>query len=128
MKRSTHILIAVLAAGQFTTLVSAQGTLAPAAKTKANPSGTWRREYDWNDTRVEEVARLKLKADGKVVGTLSRNDVASEITDGRFEGTELSFSVSNEYQGTQWTTSYKGIIKADEIDATGRRILSLFFS
>ena len=118
MKRSTHILIAVLAAGQFTTLVSAQGTLAPAAKTKANPSGTWRREYDWNDTRVEEVVRLKLKGDGTVVGTLSRNDAASEIKDAKFEGNELSFSVSNEYQGTQWTTSYKGIIKGDEVRGT----------
>ena len=117
MKRSTHILIVVLA-GQLTTLGSAQEALAPAGKTKVDPSGTWRREYDWNDTRIEEVVRLKLKADGKVVGTLSRNDAASEIEDAKFEGNELSFSVSNEYQGTEWTTSFKGIIKGDEVNGT----------
>ncbi len=114
MKYSTHILIVVLAILQVTTLVSAQ----EAGKMKVDPSGTWRREYDWNDTRIEEVLRLKLKEDGKVVGTLSRNDATSEIEDGKFKGDELSFSVSNEYQGTEWTTSFKGIIKGDEVNGT----------
>ncbi|MHC4165431.1 MAG: hypothetical protein ACYSWQ_00565 [Planctomycetota bacterium] len=114
MNRSTAILIAMITLGQVTTLVFAQ----EAGKTKVDPSGTWRREYDWNDTRIEEVLRLKLTGDGKVVGTLSRNDAVSEIKDGKFEGNELSFSVSNEYQGTEWTTSYKGIIEGDEVNGT----------
>ncbi len=114
MNRLTAILIAMVTLGPVTALVSAQ----VAGKTKPDPSGTWRREYDWNDTRVEEVIQLELKGGGKVTGTLSRNDSASEISDGKLEGNELSFSVSNEYQGTQWTTSYKGIIKADEVKGT----------
>lgn len=118
MKYSTHILIAVLAVGQVTTLVSAQEALAPASKTTVDPSGTWRREYDWYDTRIKEVIRLNLKEDGKVVGTLSRNDAASEIKNAKLKGNELSFSVSNDYQGTAWVTNYTGIIKGDEIDGT----------
>jgi hypothetical protein len=118
MKRSTHILIAVLAVVQFTTLALAQGAMTPAGKTKVDPSGTWRREYDWNNATVEEVIRIKLKADGKVVGTLSRNDEASEIKGGKFEGNELSFSVGGDYQGTEWVTSFKGVINGDEVNGT----------
>jgi len=118
MKYSTHILFAVLAVGQVTTLVSAQEALAPASKTTFEPSGTWRREYDWYDTRIEEVIRLNLKENGKVVGTLLRNDAASEIKNGKLKGNELSFSVSNDYQETAWVTSFTGIIKGDEIDGT----------
>ncbi len=118
MKYSTHILFAVLAVGQVTTLVSAQEALAPASKTTFDPSGTWRREYDWYDTRIEEVIRLNLKEDGKVVGTILRNDAASEIKNGKLKGNELSFSVSNDYQGTAWVTSFTGIIKGNEIDGT----------
>ena len=64
MKTSTHILIVVLAIGHVAMLVSAQEASAPASKTSVDPSGTWRREYDWNDTRIEEVLRLTLKEDG----------------------------------------------------------------
>jgi pectate lyase len=118
MKYLIHILIVILAVGQVTTLVLAQEALAPPNKMKVDPSGTWRREYDWYDTRIEEVVRLNLKEDGKVVGTLSRNDAASEIKDAKLKGNELSFSVSNDYQGTTWTTIYTGIIKEDEINGT----------
>ena len=104
MTYSTHILIVVLTVGQVTTLVSAQKAPTPASKTTVDPSGTWRREYDWYDTRIEEVLRVTLKEDGTVVGTLSRNDAASEIKNGKLKGDELSFSVSNVYQGTTWTT------------------------
>ncbi len=114
MKYSIHILIAVLAVGQVTTLISAQEALLPASKTKVDPSGTWRREYDWYGTIIEEVIRLNLKEDGKVVGTLLRNDAASEIKNGKLKGNELSFSVSNDYQGTAWITSFTGIIKGDD--------------
>ena len=118
MQYSMGILIAVLTVGQVTTLVSAQEALVPAPKTTVDPSGTWRREYDWNDTRIEEVVRLNLKEDGKVVGTLSRNDAVSEIKNTKLKGNELSFSVSNTYQGTAWVTRYTGIIREDEIEGT----------
>ncbi len=118
MKYASHILIVVFAVVQVSTLVSAQEAHAPVSKTTVDPSGTWRREYDWYDTRIDEVIRLNLKEDGKVVGTLLRNDAASEIKNGKLKGNELSFSVSNDYQGTAWITMYTGIIKRDKIDST----------
>ena len=118
MKYSTRMLITVLTVAQVTTLVSAQEALVPARKTTVDPSGTWRREYDWNDARVEEVVRLNIKEDGKVVGTLSRNDAVSEIKNTKLKGNQLSFSVSNTYQGTAWVTRYTGIIRGDEIEGT----------
>ena len=110
--------IAMLIVGLATTLVSAQETPSPASKTTVDPSGTWRREYDWYNTRIEEVLRVTLKDDGTVIGTLSRNDAVSEIQNAKLEGSELSFSVSNVYQGTTWTTRFTGIVTGDEIDGT----------
>ncbi|MHC4537940.1 MAG: pectate lyase family protein, partial [Planctomycetota bacterium] len=110
--------MAVFVAGQIMTLVSAQGARTTASRTTVDPSGTWVREYDWYDARVEEVTRLKLTEDGKVVGTLSLNDVAYEIENAKLKGNELSFSISSDYQGTAWTTSYTGIVKGDVIDGT----------
>jgi hypothetical protein len=84
-----------------------------------DPSGTWRREYDWNDARVKEVIRLNQTADGKIAGTLSYNDEALEIKDAALKDDELSFSVSGDYQGNAWTTRYTGTITGDEIKGTG---------
>jgi hypothetical protein len=118
MNITTGILMAALTVGPLATPLRAQDAEAPAGKTKADPSGTWRRTYDWNSVSVDEVVRLNLKEDGKVVGKLFRNDVAYEIHDGKYENKELSFSVTDDYQGTIWTTSFSGAIKGDEIDGT----------
>lgn len=84
-----------------------------------DPSGSWRREYDWNGARVKEVVRLSQTAEGKIVGTLWYNDEALEIKDAGLKGNELSFSVSGDYQGNAWTTRYTGTITGDEIQGTG---------
>jgi hypothetical protein len=118
MKCSIHILIAVLTVGQITTLVSAQKAPMPAGQTTVDPSGTWRREYDWYETRIEEVLRITLKEDGTVIGTLARNDDVLEVKNGKLKDNELSFCVSNVYQGTTWTTHYTGVVRGDEIDGT----------
>jgi pectate lyase len=110
MKYLTRILMAVLVVGHVTTLVMASNMT-------VDPSGTWVREYDWYDARIEEVTRLNLK-DGKVVGTLSLNEAAYEIKNAKLKGNELSFSISSDYQGTEWTTSYTGIVKEDKIEGT----------
>lgn len=81
------------------------------------PSGTWKRSYEWEGTSVEEVVRINLKSDGKVAGTLARNEDAKQIKDGEFKDGKLSFSVSDEFQGATWTTRYSGSIKGDEIDS-----------
>ncbi|MHC4165674.1 MAG: hypothetical protein ACYSWQ_01815, partial [Planctomycetota bacterium] len=110
MNCSRHILIAVLTFGQAAAVVSAQEAPGPTGKTTTDPAGTWRREYDWYETRIEEVIRLNVKEAGKVVGTLSRNDRASEIKDGKLKGNELSFCTSDNYQGTEWVTRFKGTV------------------
>ncbi|MHC4521059.1 MAG: hypothetical protein ACYTAS_20900 [Planctomycetota bacterium] len=111
MSDSTRILVALLAVVIVTTFVSA-------GQTAVDPSGTWRREYDWYDTRIEEVLRVTLAEDGAVVGTLARNEAVSEIEDAKLKGNELSFSVTNVYQGTTWTTRFNGIVTGDEINGT----------
>ncbi|NQV34623.1 MAG: hypothetical protein HQ515_18160 [Phycisphaeraceae bacterium] len=110
MKNSTCIAIAVFALVPFSALLAAQAAV--------DPSGTWTREYVWNDAEVEEVLRLDLEG-GKVVGTLLRNDESHDIMDGTFKGDEVSFSVSGDYQGNAWTTNYTGTIAGDEIKGTG---------
>ena len=118
MNVSRRILIAVLTVGLGAAVVSAQDTPASAAKTTTDPAGTWRREYDWSETRIEEVIRLNVKEGGKVVGTLSRNDRATEIKDGKVKGNELSFYTSDNYQGAEWVTRFKGTVTGDEINGT----------
>jgi len=118
MMYSARTLIALLVVAHVAALVSAQDALAAAGKTTVDPSGTWRREYDWYDTRIEEVLRVNVRENGKVVGTLSRNEAVSEIESGKLTGNELSFSVSNDYQGTAWVTRYTGTVSGDEIVGT----------
>jgi len=116
MKYSIRILIAILAVGQIPTLVSAQQSLTLVEKTKVDPLGTWRREYDWYDTRIVEVFQLKVNEDAKFIGTMWRNEAISKINNAKLKGHELSFSVSNDYQGTTWTTIYTGTINGDDIN------------
>ena len=79
MKNSTCIAIAVFALVSVTALVSAQAAV--------DPSGTWQREYDWNDARVEEVIQLYLEG-VKDVGTLMRNDEYLVIKHATLKGNE----------------------------------------
>jgi hypothetical protein len=111
MDYSKCTLITSLALAVSTTLVSA-------GLATVDPTGTWRREYDWQDNRIEEVLRVTLTEDGTVVGTLARNEAVTAIENARIEGNELSFSTTNVYQGTSWTTRYKGVVVGDEISGT----------
>lgn len=116
MNCSRHILIIAVTLGQAVGIVST--TEAQASQATADPAGTWRREYDWNETRIEEVLRLHVKENGEIVGTLSRNEAVSEVKDGKLKGNELSFYTSDNYQGTEWATRFKGIVTGDEISGT----------
>jgi opacity protein-like surface antigen len=120
MKCPTVLLIAILATVQITSPVAAQDEPVVANKEAkaADPSGTWRLEYDWNETRVKEAFRLNLEKKGMVVGTLLRNDTTFEIKKGRVKGNEISFSISGDYQGTEWTANYTAKINEDEMDGT----------
>jgi hypothetical protein len=112
MKYSTHVLIALFTVAHVTILLSAPPVLA------ADPSGTWRRQYDWNGTTVDEVLRLTLEDDGAVVGALWLNEAVYEAKNAKLQGDKLSLSISGDYQGTAWSSRYTGTIAGDEIDGT----------
>ena len=114
MNYATRSLLAVLAVGLAATVVSAQNT----SSSSVDPSGTWRREYDWNNERVAETLRLTLLEDGKLGGALWLNEMGFEVKDGKLEGNKLSFSISGDYEGTAWASHYTGAVTGDRIDGT----------
>jgi len=95
------------------------------AEEKTDPSGTW----TWTQAagRNGGAARtntLTLKVSGETLtGTLatpgrggSMNTV--EITNGKYSGGEISFTISSERNGATTTTTYSGKITADGIVGT----------
>ena len=86
--------------------------------TSSDPSGTWKRSYEWEGSPVEEVVRINLNSGGKVTGTLARNESVKQIKDGEFKDGKLSFSIADDFQGATWTSSYSGGIKDDAVEGT----------
>ena len=119
MKYAAFLLTTVLTTAPLPSVVVAQEAAAETKEPKTvDPSGTWRLEYDWNGTRIKDAFRLNLAKAGKVEGALHRGETVAEIRDGMINGNDLSFSVSIEYEGTDWVTKYAGKIKGDEIEGT----------
>lgn len=89
----------------------------PAKKTSAGINGSWRLEYDWNGAQVVDIYRLKVGKNGKLDGTVRRNDAEEfKIEDGKVDGAKIAFVVKGEYEGTAWVVNYEGKVGAEQID------------
>ncbi|HAV61275.1 MAG TPA: hypothetical protein DCY13_02805 [Verrucomicrobiales bacterium] len=84
-----------------------------------DPSGTWTWKRAGRDGG-EVTTTLKLKAaDGKLTGTVTgRNNTESEISKGTVKGNEVSFEVTREFNGNQFTAKYAGKVEGDTIKGT----------
>ena len=84
----------------------------------ADPSGKW--SYETQGRRGPQTVTLTLKASGDALtGSISGGrggDV--EISDGKVNGDDISFSVVREFQGNQFTTKYTGKISGDTMNLT----------
>jgi hypothetical protein len=82
----------------------------------ADVSGKWTAEMQGQGGNTRTVT-MNLKADGsKLTGTVNGGRGGdSEITDGKVDGNDLSFSVVREFNGNKMTSTYKGKLDGDVI-------------
>ncbi|MEJ2111021.1 MAG: hypothetical protein P8Z37_14150 [Acidobacteriota bacterium] len=86
----------------------------------ADIDGKWESERPGRQGGAPSVTTYTFKADGsKLTGTISGGrggDV--EITDGKIEGNEFSFTVVRSFNGNEMKQNYKGTISGDELTMT----------
>lgn len=87
----------------------------------ADVSGKWVAQAPGRDGQTREVT-FNLKADGdKLTGTVSSPMGDREISDGKVNGDEVSFSVAMEFNGQAVKVLYKGKVAGDEMKLTRQR-------
>jgi hypothetical protein len=115
VKRGGDAPAATPAAGSVTTPVATPATAATPAPA-LDVTGTWKGSYDLMGT--DTAISFDLKSSGGVVtGTVTgASGKATEIHDGKIEGDTVSFWITTEYQGQEYTIQYKGKIAAGQIE------------
>jgi hypothetical protein len=88
----------------------------------ADATGTWTWSRPGRNGGEAQKMTLKLKAEGeKLTGTLASPGrqggaaVATEISDGKVKGDEVSFSVTREMNGNKMTSKYSGKVAGDTL-------------
>lgn len=79
-------------------------------------TGKWTAEMQGPNGNTRTVT-MNLKADGsKLTGTVSGGRGGdAEISDGKVDGNDISFSVVREFNGNKMTSNYKGKVDGDVI-------------
>lgn len=82
----------------------------------ADVTGKWTAEMQGQNGNTRTVT-MNLKADGsKLTGTVSGGRGGeAEISDGKVDGNDVSFSVVREFNGNKMTSNYKGKVDGDVI-------------
>ena len=82
----------------------------------ADATGKWTAEMQGQNGNTRTVT-MNLKADGsKLSGTVNGGRGGdAEISDGKVDGNDLSFTVVREFNGNKMTSSYKGKLDGDVI-------------
>jgi hypothetical protein len=81
----------------------------------ADPTGKWAASMPGRGGDTMTVT-FNLKADGdKLTGSVSNPRGDTEISDGKIDGDNISFSVVREFNGNTMKTVYKGTIEGDTI-------------
>jgi len=80
----------------------------------ADVSGKW--TYETQGRNGPQTATLTLKADGSnLTGTVSGRGGETEISNGKVEGSNISFEVTREMNGNKFTMKYNGTLAGDEL-------------
>jgi hypothetical protein len=124
--RFSNTLITAISLGALLALAGVSEARAEdkAGDKAADPSGTWSWVMKGRQGRPDRKFTAKLKvADGKVTGKVSSpnrdgENTETEITDGKVNGNEISFSTAREINGNKITSKYTGKISGDSIKGT----------
>jgi hypothetical protein len=94
------------------------GLVATVAIWAADVSGKWTAEMQGRGGNTMTIT-MNLKADGdKLTGTVSGRRGESEISDGKVDGDNVTFSVVREFNGNKFTQNYAGKLDRDTIHFT----------
>lgn len=84
----------------------------------ADPTGKWAASMPGRGGNTMTVT-FNLKADGdKLTGTVSGMRGDTDISDGKVDGDNVSFSVVRQFNGNTFKTNYKGALEGDTIHFT----------
>jgi hypothetical protein len=99
----------------------AVGLLARADDKKPDPSGTWSWTVPGRNGGPDRTNTLTLKIDGdKLTGVLTTprrggEKVDTAIQEGKATGSDISFTVTREFNGNTMTSKYSGKLSGDTI-------------
>ena len=94
------------------------GLLATALMWAADVTGKWTAEMPGRGGNTMTM-NINLKADGNnLTGTMSGRRGDTQISDGKIDGDNVSFSVVHEFNGNQFKQTYKGKVDGDTIHFT----------
>lgn len=98
----------------------AVGCLAAAISFAADASGKWTAEMQGPNGSM--TTTMNLKADGdKLTGTVSGRNGDTNISDGKVDGKNVTFTVVREFNGNTMKMNYKGVLDGDTIHFTVMR-------
>lgn len=85
----------------------------------ADVDGTWTGSIQ--GPQGELPISFTFKADGaKLTGsTVGPDGMAVQISDGKIDGNNISFTVNLDFGGMPFMLSYKGVVSADQLKMTG---------
>jgi len=95
--------------------------LTAAAVLAVDVSGKWVAQMQGRNGQTQEVT-FNFKADGnQLTGTVTTRRGESQISDGKINGDEISFTQELEFNGNRMKFLYKGKVAGDEIKFTRER-------
>lgn len=81
----------------------------------ADPTGKWTASMPGRDGNTMTMT-FNLKAEGaKLTGSISGMRGDTDISEGKVDGDNVSFSVVREFNGSTFKQNYKGLIQGDTI-------------
>ena len=97
-------------------ITSAEEIVATESK-PADPSGSWKWEYTFNDNTAEFHLRLDWDGD-KLTGKYTAFDNTTDIAETKLEADKLSFIANREFNGNQFVVHFDGKVESDDIVGT----------
>ena len=79
------------------------------------PTGTWKWETSFGNSRFESSAKLELDDKGKLKGKAKLRTTEVDIKNAKFKDGEVSFDVVRERDGVETVTTYRGKLDGDTI-------------
>lgn len=84
-------------------------------KKKADPTGTWKWETEFNGMKRASTLKLKLDGDKLTGAMVSQDGMETKIEDAKYKDGEATFTVNRERDGMKFTLKYKAKIDGDTI-------------